>query len=396
MSKPSPAGLAPRLSRAHRALSVTLAAASFLFGALSATPASAAIAPSFDARLVIADDVFRASGSMSAQDIQAFLERYPGVLDVTLAARRADGTMQPVSLLIWEVAQEFNINPKVLLVTLQKEQSLLTRTAPSQTTLDWALGFGCYDGSTPETRDPKFKGLGNQIWYAARALDMYAETTWKPGLKRTICINCVTTPYTPDIEFVAENLSTFKLYVYTPHSHGPTPDIHGGNYLFWTLYWRYFDEGPLASAALKPVYRFYNKSNGTHFYTASEAERYTVTKKWPATFAFEGVAYRVNTANAANSVPLHRFYNKKTASHFYTVSTDERDMVLAKWPATFTYEGAAYNVSSSADNAAPMYRFYNRRTGSHFYTESDAERDTVIARLSGTYTYEGVAYHVGR
>ncbi|MRS12732.1 MAG: hypothetical protein EG823_06640 [Actinobacteria bacterium] len=357
--------------------------------------ASAATAPPFVAELVISDDVFRASSSLSAADIQAFLEKYPGVLDTTLAPRHADGVMTPVSQLIWEVSQEFTVNPKVLLVMLQKEQGLLTKTAPSQTTLDWALGFGCYDGSTPETRDPAYAGLGNQIWYAARALDVYGQTTWTPGMKRTICINCVTTPYTANTEFVPQNLATYKLYVYTPHSHGPTPDIYGGNYLFWTVYWKYFDEGPLANPAVRPVYRFYNKKNGSHFYTAAEAERYTVIRLWPDTYTYEGPAYWVNTANPSNVVPLHRFYNKKNGSHFYTASEDEKNNVIAKFGATYNYEGPVYNVSMTPEGGSPMYRFYNKKNGSHFYTTSATEADTVIANYAATYTYEGVAYYIG-
>ncbi|MRR11134.1 hypothetical protein EG835_01280 [bacterium] len=392
MSKPSPAGSRSRIRAFRRIAAVLVLCASVLAPAA----ASAATAPPFVPQLVIADDVFRASSALEVADIQAFLERYPGGLDTTLAPRHADGTMQPVSLLIWEVAQEFNINPKVLLVTLQKEQSLITKTAPSQTTLDWALGFGCYDGSTPETRDPKYKGLGNQIWYAARALDSYAETTWTPGLKRTICINCVTTPYTPDVNFVAQNISTYKLYVYTPHSHGPTSDIYGGNYLFWTTYWKYFDEGPLQSAALKPVYRFYNKVAGTHFYTASEAERYNVMRRMSATFTYEGPAYRVNTANPVNSSPLYRFFNKKNGTHFYTASEAEKQSVIDRMSATFTFEGPVYNVSTVPDNADPMFRLYDRRTGTHFYTTSAEERDAAANRPGTTYIYEGIAYYIGK
>jgi len=392
MSKQSPAGLG---ARPFPALLTAVFTAALVCALVAPGIASAATAPPFVPELVIGDDVLRASSALSATDIQAFLERYTGVLDTTLAPRHADGTMQPVSLLIWEVSQEFNINPKVLLVMLQKEQSLLTKTAPSQVTLDWAFGYGCYDGSTPETRDPVYRGLGNQIWYAARALDSYAETTWKPGLKRTICINCVTAPYTPNTEFVAANLATYKLYVYTPHSHGPTTDIYGGNYLFWTTYWKYFDEGPLADPAVKPVYRFYNKLNGSHFYTASETERYTVIRKWAATYAFEGPAYGVNTANPANSVPLYRFYNKKNGSHFYTASLDEANGVIARYSATYAFEGPVYNVSTTAENGTPMFRFFNKKNGSHFYTASDAERDSVIANYPTTYNFEGVAYYIG-
>lgn len=392
MLKPSPAGSLARVARISRIAAALVLA----FALLAPGIASAATAPPFVPESVVADDVFRASSSLSAADIQAFLERYTGVLDTTTAPRHADGTLQPVSLLIWEVAQEFNVNPKVLLVMLQKEQSLITKLAPTQYALDWAFGFGCPDGVPVESRDLAYKGLGNQIWYAARALDAYAETTWKPGLKRTICTNCVIAPYTYNTEFVAANLATYKLYVYTPHSHGPSSGIYGGNYLFWTTYWKFFDEGPLANPAVKPVYRFYNNKNGSHFYTASEAERYSVTRTLSAVYVFEGPAYFVNEANASNNMPLYRFYNKKNSSHFYTASAEEKALVIATLSATFAFDGPTYNVSSSPENAAPMYRFYNKRTGSHFYTASDAERDTVIATLSGSYAYEGVAYYVGR
>lgn len=391
MLKPSPAGSVARVARISRLTAALVLALALLAPGI----ASAATAPPFTPELVITDEVFRASGSLSAADIQAFLERYPGILAVTTAPRHADGTLQPVSLLIWEVAQEFNINPKVLLVMLQKEQSLLTKTAPTQTALDWAFGFGCPDGSTPETRDPAYKGLGNQIWYAARALDAYAETTWKPGLKRTICTNCVVAPYTYNTEFVAANLATYKLYVYTPHSHGPTADIYGGNYLFWTTYWKYFDEGPLANPAVQTVYRFFNMTNGSHFYTASETERYTVIKRWPTIYRYEGPAYGINTANPSNTVALYRFFNKKNGSHFYTISTEERDNVIAKWPTIYTYEGPAYGVSVNPENATTVYRFFNKKNGSHFYTTSAAERDNVIAQYAAIYNYEGIAYYIG-
>ncbi|MRS12076.1 MAG: hypothetical protein EG823_03275 [Actinobacteria bacterium] len=144
-----------------------------------------------------------------------------------------------------------------------------------------------------------------------------------------------------------------------------------------------------------PVYRFYNEANGSHFYTASESERDTVRAKYAATYTYEGAAYSINTANAANCAPLYRFYNNKSGSHFYTPSESERDAVIAKWSGTYTYEGPAYCVSLTSDGCAPMYRFYNKVNGSHFYTVSAQERDAVIAKMQATYDYEGVTYYIG-
>jgi uncharacterized protein YkwD len=148
-------------------------------------------------------------------------------------------------------------------------------------------------------------------------------------------------------------------------------------------------------AALMPVYRFFNTANGSHFYTASATERDTVIARYSATYSYEGVAYAINTTNPANVAPLYRFYNKANGSHFYTPSVAERDAVIAQWSATYTYEGPAYNVSLTGDGCAPMYRFYNVSNGSHFYTVSADERDAVIANLGRTYRYEGVAYFIG-
>lgn len=149
---------------------------------------------------------------------------------------------------------------------------------------------------------------------------------------------------------------------------------------------------PCAQAAtLEPVYRFYNVTNGTHFFTCSAEERDTVIARWPKVFNYEGVAYSIDPA--CDTEQLYRFYNRVSGSHFYTRSAEEADMVIASWPNVFTYEGRAYGVSPGG-GGDPVYRFYNRRTGSHFYTASAVERDTVAARWGTIYQYDGVAFYV--
>ncbi|NTW27797.1 MAG: hypothetical protein HGA39_00300 [Coriobacteriia bacterium] len=143
-----------------------------------------------------------------------------------------------------------------------------------------------------------------------------------------------------------------------------------------------------------PIYRFFNRNNGSHFYTASAGERDTVIAQYSATFSYEGRAYGVNTTNPYNNAPLYRFYNKKNGSHFYTASLQERNTVIALWGATYNYEGPAYNVCTYSAGTTPVYRFYNRNNGSHFYTVSVDERNTVMAAYSATYSYEGVAFFV--
>lgn len=153
---------------------------------------------------------------------------------------------------------------------------------------------------------------------------------------------------------------------------------------------------PASSAAtiddVVGVHRFYNMRNGTHFYTASIEERDGVLARWPSIYKYEGLAYYVDPVYDAE--PLYRFYNVQNGSHFYTASAAERDGVRTRWPHIYTYEGVAYNVSTeSAATEIPVYRFYNKKNGSHFYTTSTEERDGVIARWPATYTYEGPRFY---
>jgi hypothetical protein len=146
---------------------------------------------------------------------------------------------------------------------------------------------------------------------------------------------------------------------------------------------------------VKSVYRFYNKKTGTHFYTASETEKYSVLSKMAKTYSYEGVAYGLDTSATSMTTPLYRFFNKKTGTHFYTASGAEKDAVIARLSGLYAFEGVAYNVSSDPSGSTPVHRFFNKKTGTHFYTASEAEKANVIARLSGTYGYEGIGFYLG-
>lgn len=144
-----------------------------------------------------------------------------------------------------------------------------------------------------------------------------------------------------------------------------------------------------------PVYRFYSPRSGTHFYTPSTEERDIVIARWGDVWQYEGVAYTV--CPSRNMQPLYRFYNRANGSHFYTASANERDAVLAKWMNVFSYDGETYAVTPYAEVAkAPVWRFYNKRNGSHFYTASAEEADHVIATWSNIYKLEGVAFWLGQ
>lgn len=165
-----------------------------------------------------------------------------------------------------------------------------------------------------------------------------------------------------------------------------------------------FATTPVAAAqtATAPVHRFYNASTGTHFYTASEDEKAFVQATWPALFVYEGAAFETFTEPMgipeleACRVPLYRFYSKRSGSHFYTMSPAERDYVVANYAGTYVYEGEAFYVFTEGavawDRFYPVHRFYNRTNGSHFYTMSPEEKSLVQLMWPSTYRYEGIAF----
>ncbi len=180
------------------------------------------------------------------------------------------------------------------------------------------------------------------------------------------------------IAYVAPWTGTYYIDMYAPVT---DPASSGDVRLTWSV--------------LRPVFRFYNMSNGTHFYTPNVGERDTVIGNWPHIYRYEGAAYTINPYN--NTQPLYRFYNLRSGSHFYTASPAERNHVIATWPTVLRYEGETYAVNPGwVPNSITVYRFYNLRNGSHFFTASDAERDTVIANWPTIYRYEGPAFYLGQ
>ncbi len=113
---------------------------------------------------------------------------------------------------------------------------------------------------------------------------------------------------------------------------------------------------PSAMTGTVPVFRFYNTKTGTHFYTTSQSERDGIITYYPH-LAYEGPAFHAFASEGTDGrTPVFRFYNRKTGAHFYTVSAAERDTIVATYPA-FTYEGVAfYGYPPANAVAAPVHK----------------------------------------
>ena len=128
-----------------------------------------------------------------------------------------------------EKCELITINPKFLIVLLQKEQSLISDDSPTQRQLDWATGYGCPDNQDCNTR---WKGFGKQVNSAALQFYDYMVHpqyyTYKAGNTYTL-----TNTNKDDMVVTPLNQATAALYNYTPH-------VYNGNYNFFKLWHKYF------------------------------------------------------------------------------------------------------------------------------------------------------------
>ena len=171
----------------------------------------------------------------------------------------------------------------------------------------------------------------------------------------------------------------------------------------------------------QPVYRFFNMKGGVHFYTADDAEFINTYKNLSSVFHYDGIAYFVPWGDSEdpdainpNTVPLYRFFNRRTGVHFYTASEAEKANVIATRSDDYTYEGIAYNVSDhpatftavagvAAETGValgrrlslPIYRFYVPLRDAHFFTADSGEIfGPQNSGLSNYYHYEGIGFYI--
>ncbi|HET6303112.1 hypothetical protein [Microbacterium sp.] len=231
--------------------------------------ASAANAVAFNPELIISDDQFYNGNAMTAAQIQAFLDQKIGtctngkclnvaVVPIADQPRRVSGstgnviceamsggTMR-VSELIYRSQRACGISAKVILVTLQKEQGLITSRAPSDYQLRYAMGQGCPD-TTGCTTAPA--GLATQIYTGTRQLKTYRAA----GFARQPGVHYI--GYHPNAACGGTNLNirnyaTAALYNYTPYqpNRSALNNLYGsgdgcgsyGNRNFWRDYTDWF------------------------------------------------------------------------------------------------------------------------------------------------------------
>ena len=213
----------------------------------------------FNAGRIIDDVVFRNKNSMSVQQIQDFLNakvptcdrNHTGFtgssgavysppwtclkeynentsnLQNNIGQFNTDGSPYQVpggisaAQIIWNAGQQYNINPQVILATLQKESGIVTDTWAAGWQYKTAMGYGCPDTGPNNSANcsANYFGFYNQVNDAAWQFNQYiinpSSYNFQGGVTRYI-------QYSPDVNCGGSNVSiqtaaTAALYNYTPY-----------------------------------------------------------------------------------------------------------------------------------------------------------------------------------
>lgn len=189
----------------------------------------------FDPGYIISDENFFDSDSMTAVEVQNFLEQHGEAcsgelclknLTLEVSSQDADDECSAYTApasgvasaaeIIDASARACGISQKVLLTILQKEQNLVGRSDVTQDILDKAVGLSCPDDADCDTR---YAGFFNQVYGAAHRFKYYMNHESNYNFHpRTL--NSVR--YSPDVNCGASdvyiyNIATALLYIYTPY-----------------------------------------------------------------------------------------------------------------------------------------------------------------------------------
>jgi hypothetical protein len=265
--------------------------ATLLFGGIVASSVQPALGLSgsdFRADRIIDDSIFFDSNSMGAGDIQAFLnskmpscdtngvQPYAGTTRGQYGASKGypppytclNGYSQDIpgrspdaycsggvgpgiktaAQIIKDVSVACSINPKVMIILLQKEQSLVTDDWPWASQYERATGYYCPDDPTrPGWCDPEYAGFFNQVWYAARQFQRYGNGSFNYAVGRNSFV-----PYQANnagcggTNITMQTAATAALYNYTPYQPNAAAlsNLYGtgdgcsayGNRNFWRLF----------------------------------------------------------------------------------------------------------------------------------------------------------------
>lgn len=386
--------------------------------------AHAITASSWQAGRIIEDSVFTNSNSLSVADIQTFLnsqvpscdtwgtgiatEFNSGLTRANYAASRGwpappyvclrnyyeapkvtpgvsvplnsyDNSGNPpansvsAAQMIYDAAQRYGINPKVLLVKLDTESAgPLTRDSwPLRSQYTYAMGAHCPDSGPGGSAncDDNYSGFSLQVSEAAALLRWYLDSmtqSWwsykKPFQTNYVLWNVEPSGCGGSNVFI-NTKATAALYTYTPYQ----PN----------------------SAALNNMY---GKGDGCSAYGNRNFWRVYYDWFGSPTFGFVKSSAESNYAKSPCTIPtllpseVGRLYQPDSRDYLYTMSHDE---ACAAIKVGYIWDDVVFKDASTLANAIPVYRLSG--IDRHVFTPSIGVRDDYISKYG--YKDEGIAFY---
>ena len=192
-------------------------------------------AADFNPSVLISDVNFIAINSMDTAAVQRFLVSKNSYLkDFSENGRSAAQIIYDAARGRYEAAGSISgitidegtgtVSAGVLLATLQKEQSLISKTSRDDNALSKAMGYACPDAGGC---NPNYTGFTKQVENAAWQF----RYNYERALGRGFADYQVGQSFNFDGDTgTFSNRSTASLYRYTPH-------VYNGNYNFWNLFY---------------------------------------------------------------------------------------------------------------------------------------------------------------
>ena len=393
------------------ALGLGVAVASSLLVSVTApAPAEAATAAAAKAKFtpgkIITDPLFYDFGSMTAAQIQKFLNKRvkkcssksqaPCLRNYRTATKRIDAIpgrcnntiyakkKQTAAQIIATVARACEVNPEVLLVTLQKEQGLVTAKSVKDLTYRKAMGYGCPDSSDC---NKKYYGFFNQVYWAARAYNAYfnfpGNFRFQPG--ETLEINYSPKKGCGTTSVYLDNRATAALYNYTPYTPNSAslanPYKTGnscssyGNRNFWLYYNKWFGNSSLGEYFAKAGSSTYVVANGSRWKLPASSPRLTSTLAPLGSTATVSSAYISSLADGGALSPIVQVVGDPTT--YYLLSGKTK----------YTLGGCAEVQAIGFSCAVPKY--YPKTLAG--YT---AKNDLLGKNVVQVRTADGAIYHL--
>lgn len=391
----------------------------------------------FNSNNLMDDSVFNNSSSMNTSQIDAFLNTFPsscistnnGFVSADVTGYNPSqgflyGANVSAGTIINNASQAYDLNPQVLLATLQKEQSLVSggagcrpETPPvlnpcpnppygtsSTCVTACQYGGGCiyialgYD--CPYYCVPGSVGFSKQVIKAAwklkftqqRSLGNYNWNIQKPGwdnsddpltdyggymtqgiFKRNSSSTLTSYDgYRPvnsnALTVHLDSGATASLYSYTPFTNG--------NQNFVTIFENWF--GPVSGNEIGQYsYRLYNSGRRDHNYTAIENQREGIKGLG---FKDDGIAFKVGKTQEAGMVPIYRMYNGRLTD--YWMIPDGMNRYWGIIHGGYRDEGVAFyaypaNTGTSGSicpQGQAVFQMWHGGAGNHFYTTNQIDR----------------------